>query len=88
MRRLLGADRALALAERRGRRRVDDPLDAGLSGCADDVLGSADVDLKHRRGVADAEGVETGGVVDELAAPHRCHQRFDVEDVADDRLGA
>ena len=85
---LLGSDRSLPLSENRRRRRVDDSLDLGTRRRPDDVLRSPNVDLEHRRGIADAEGVRAGGVVDEAAAPHRLGQRLGIEHVAAHRLGA
>ena len=53
-----------------------------------DVARALDVDVEHRRGVAEAERVDAGCVVDDLAAAHRGGEGLEVEDVAANRLGA
>ena len=88
MGRVLAADGALRLADRRRRGRVDDAPHAGLRGGRDDQARALDVQALQLARVGQAEPVQAGQVVDDLAPRHRALERGRVEDVAAHRLRA
>ena len=84
VRAVLGADRALDLADRGGRGREHDARDVGAGRGADGGLGAADVDVQEQRGVLGAERVDAGDVVEQRAVRHPIGERVLVERVAAD----
>ena len=84
----LRSHRPAGLSERSGRRRVHDPPNSGRRRGVHDVARAAHVDLEQRGGIPEAERIDAGGVVDDLAAAHRGRKVRGVEDVAANGLRA
>jgi hypothetical protein len=88
MRGVLTADGAGRLSDRGRGRRVDNTRDAGTRGSPDRGDRAIDVGPAHRLGIAHAQLVDAGHVVDDRAPVHRLGEHVLVDQLAEHDLGS